>query len=186
MYLIISASPNTDGLTAACVKSAMDGITAAGGTGLAIDISAEKLKPCLICGDGWGSCLSSAKCVIDDKFAQIQAKIRNCDGVILITPVYWSQPSERMKYLLDRLRRCEAFNKEGSAVKGKQVDLVAAAGGSGNGTVPCLAEMEMWCRHVGATAKDRIGITNFNREPMLEVITDMASRLVKGEYFKGF
>ena len=186
MHLIISASPNTDGLTAACAKSAMDGITAAGGTGLHIDLSAEKLEPCLICGDGWGSCRRLAKCVIDDKFAQIQAQFRSADGVILITPVYWSQPSERMRYFLDRFRRCEAFNKEGSAAKGKQIDLIAAAGGSGNGTAPCLAEMEMWCRHVGATAKDRIGVTRFNRELMLEAINDMAFRFVKGEYFKGF
>jgi hypothetical protein len=45
--------------------------------------------------------------------------------------------------------------------------------------------VEMWCRHVGAIPKDRIGITRFNRDPMLVAITDMASRLVKGDYFKG-
>jgi hypothetical protein len=46
--------------------------------------------------------------------------------------------------------------------------------------------MEMWCRHVSAVPKDRIGITRFNRDPMLEAITDMAFRLVKGDYSKGF
>ena len=189
MYLIITASPNTDGLTAACGKSTMEGIIDAGGTAELIDISAEKLEPCRICGDGWGTCYDSKKCVIDDKFAQIQEKIRNCEGLILITPVYFCQPSERMKYFLDRFRRCEAFIqnlKNGNAASGKQIDLIAAAGGSGNGTAQCLAEMEMWCLHVGAIPKDRIGITNFNREPMLKAITDMAFRLVKGEYFKGW
>jgi hypothetical protein len=91
-----------------------------------------------------------------------------------------------MKYFLDRFRRCEAFNKDGSAAKGKQVDLIAAAGGSGNGTVTCLTEMENWCRHVGATPKDRIGITRFTRDAALEVIRDSAARLVIGEFFKGF
>jgi len=186
MYLIITASPNTDGLTAACGKAAADGVTNAGGVAEIIDISAEKLEPCLICGNGWGSCRESATCVIQDKFSEIQGKIHSSDGVILVTPVYWGQPSERMKYFLDRFRRCEAFNKNGSAAKGKQVDLIAAAGGSGNGTATCLHEMEMWCRHVGAIPKDRIGITQFNRRHMLKTITDMASRLAKGEYFKGF
>jgi multimeric flavodoxin WrbA len=186
MYLIITASPNKDGLTASCGKAAMDGIRGAGGKGELFDISAGKLKPCLICDNGWGSCRSLAKCVIEDMFAEIQEKIRHAEGVILVTPVYWGQPSERMKYFLDRFRRCEAFNKNGSGAKGKQVDLIAAAGGSGNGTATCLAEMEMWCRHVGATPKDRIGITRFNREPMLSAITNMAARLVKQEYFKGF
>ena len=115
---IITASPNTDGLTAACGKSALNGITNAGGTAELIDISADKLEPCLICGNGWGDCRSLAKCVIEDKFTKIKEKIRISDGVILITPVYWGQPSERMKYFLDRFRRCEAFNQEkGSILK---------------------------------------------------------------------
>ena len=186
MYIIITASPNTDGLTAACGAAAMEGIQVAGGKAELFDICAGKLESCRVCGNGWGNCRSEASCIIDDMFAEIQTKIRDSDGVILITPVYWGQQSERMKSFLDRFRRCEAFSKNGSAAKGKQIDLVAAAGGSGNGTATCLAEMEMWCRHVGAVPKDRIGITRFNREPMLKVITDMAARLVKGEYFKGF
>ena len=186
MYLIITASPNTDGLTAACGKAALDGIAVAGGTAELIDISADKLKPCLICDNGWGSCRTTTKCVIEDSLAALQEKIRSAEGIILVTPVYFGQPSERMKYFLDRFRRCEAFNKEGSAAKGKQIDLIATAGGSGNGTATCLAEMEMWCRHVGATPKDRIGVTRFNREPMLKTITDMASRLASGDYFKGW
>ena len=184
MYIIVTASPNADGLTAACGKAALDGVSAAGGVAELIDISADKLQPCLICDNGWGSCRSSSKCVIEDSFAQMQVKIRSADGVILVTPVYWGQPSERMKYFLDRFRRCEAFNKDGGAARGKQIDLVAAAGGSGNGTATCLSEMETWCRQVGAIPKDRIGITRFNRASMLAAITDMASRLVKGDYFK--
>jgi multimeric flavodoxin WrbA len=186
MYLIITASPNKDGLTAACGKAANDGITSAGGEAEIIDISAIKLKPCHICGNGWGTCMKSAKCIIDDALAELQTKTRAADGIALITPVYFGQPSERMKYFMDRFRRCEAFNPDGSAAKGKQIDLIAAAGGSGNGTATCLSEMENWCRHVGATAQERIGVTRFNRALMLEVIRDAGARLVQGEYFKGF
>jgi multimeric flavodoxin WrbA len=184
--IIITASPNTNGLTAACGKAAFDGIVGTDSTAEIIDISAAKLEACRICGDGWGSCINTAKCVIDDVLPDIQRKIRESDGVILVTPVYFGQPSERMKYFLDRFRRCEAFNKGGSAAKGKQTDLIAAAGGSGNGTVSCLAEMENWCRHVGATPKDRIGISRFTRYATLEVIRNSAARLATGEYFKGF
>ena len=186
MYLVITASPNTDGLTAACARAAVEGLDKANGKWEHYDLCEKKITPCLVCGNGWGKCRESAKCTLDDIFTEMQQRFRSAEGIILITPVYWGQPSERMKYFLDRFRRCEAFNKDGSAAKGKQVDLVAAAGGSGNGTATCLAEMEMWCRHVGAVPKDRIGITRFNREPMLRAITDMAFRLVKGDYFKGF
>ena len=184
MYIIITASPNTDGLTAACGKAALDGILDAGGKADLIDISAAKLESCRVCGNGWGSCQKSAKCVIDDIFSDVQAKIRDCEGVILVTPVYWAQPSERMKYFLDRFRRCEAFGKTDGSAAGKNIHLVAAAGGSGNGTATCLAEMEQWCRQVNAIPQERIGITRFNRAFMLPAIKDAASRLVSGDYFK--
>jgi len=187
MFLIITSSPNKDGLTAACGKAAFDGIISADGKAEIIDISAAKLEPCRICANGWGSCREQSKCVIDDILNDLKDKIRSSEGIILVTPVYFGQPSERMKYFLDRFRRCEAFSRNdgGAAVK-KQIDLIAAAGGSGNGTATCLAEMEAWCRHVGAVPKDRIGVTRFNREFALSLISDAAARMVKGNYFTRF
>ena len=183
MYIIITASPNLNGLTAACGKAAYEGIKDAGGNAEIIDISATHLEPCRICGDGWGECRRAGKCVINDSLAELQTKIRQSEGLILITPVYWGQPSERMKYFLDRFRRCEAFSPQGSAASDKHTHLVAAAGGSGNGTVSCLTEMEQWCRHVGAIPQERIGINRFGRDATLPLITDAARRLVSGEYF---
>ncbi|MDR2530396.1 MAG: flavodoxin family protein [Oscillospiraceae bacterium] len=184
MYIVITASPNSDGLTAACGKAALDGVKQAGGQAELYDIKA--LEPCRVCGNGWGSCRDTSKCVIGDVLPELQAKLRECQGVFLVTPVYFGQPAERMKYFLDRFRRCEAFNHEGSAASGKQFDLIAAAGGSGNGTATCLTEMESWCRAVGAIAQERIGVTRFNREPALKLIEDAAARMVKGEYFTRF
>lgn len=184
MYIIITASPNPDGLTAACGQAMYDGITDASGAAEIIDISSGKLEPCRICGNGWGTCRESASCVIGDMLGDLQTKIRDSEGIILVTPVYWGQPSERMKYFLDRFRRCDVFSPGGGAAKGMQMDLIAAAGGSGNGTVTCLNEMEAWCRHVSAIPQEHIGITRFNRIPMLEVIKDAGARMVRGEYFK--
>jgi len=186
MFLIITASPNAKGLTAACGKAALDGIKSAGGKAEIIDISKKQLSPCRICNNGWGICFKQSKCVIEDILPKLQEKIRKSEGVVLATPVYFGQPSERMQYFLDRFRRCEVFNKkDGSAAFNKPIDLIAAAGGSGNGTATCLAGMEMWCRQVGGIPKERFGITQYNREPMLNVISDAAARLVKGKYFSG-
>jgi len=194
MYIIITASPNVEGLTEACGKAAYDGITSAGGEAEIIDISVENLKPCQLCGNsklvfgivdkGWGSCFGDAVCTIKDIMAELQVKIRASEGLILITPVYFGQPSEHMQYFMDRFRRLEVFNEEkGSAAKNLPLDMIAAAGGSGNGTVPCLTEMELWCRQVGALPKDRIGITRYNRENMLQEISSSAARMVSGDYF---
>lgn len=39
---------------------------------------------------------------------------------------------------------------------------------------------------IGATPRERIGITNYNREAMLPAIEKATARLVTGEYFKGW
>ena len=184
MFIIITSSPNAEGLTASCGWAALEGITSAGGEAEIIDISLSKLEPCRVCGDGWGQCRSEGRCVIGGLMPELQSKIRGSDGVVLVTPVYWGQPSERMKYFMDRFRRCEAAKQGGSAAFGKQVALIAAAGGSGNGTVSCLAEMELWCRHVGAIPQERVGITRFNRTAAMLEITDAGARLARGEHFK--
>ncbi|MDR2570482.1 MAG: flavodoxin family protein [Oscillospiraceae bacterium] len=194
MYIIITASPNIGGLTDACGEAAYKGITDAGGEAEIIDISAENIKPCILCGNselifgnadkGWGSCFGKAVCSVKDIMAELQVKIRDAEGLILVSPVYFGQPSEHMQYFMDRFRRLEVFNDEkGSAAKNKVVDMIATAGGSGNGTATCLVEMETWCRHVSALPKDRIGVTQYNREPMLNEITAAATRMVKGEYW---
>ena len=179
MFIIITASPNPDGLTAACGKAAVAGIESSGGQAKLYDISEAKLSPCLICDNGWGSCRAQAKCVTEDILGELQPRIAKSEGLILVTPVYWGQPSERMKYFLDRFRRCEAFQREKGAAAGKLVDLIAAAGGSGNGTATCLSEMETWCRHVHAIPRERIGVTRFNRDHMLAAITDAAARMAR-------
>ena len=149
MYIIITASPNKDGLTAACGKAAYDGITGAGGKAEVIDICAEKLKPCLICGNsttvfgiidkGWGSCFGTAVCTIKDVMADLQVKIRESEGIILVSPVYFGQPSEFMQYFMDRFRRLEVFNEEkGSAAKNKAVDIMPPQEGAVTEQYPAL------------------------------------------------
>jgi multimeric flavodoxin WrbA len=170
MYAILTSSPNTNGLTAACGKAALRGIENSGGTGLIIDLCREKIESCLTCEDGWGECIRENRCVIDDCLPMLQETLKEAEGIFLITPVYFGQPSEHMKYFCDRFRRCEAFRKEKSSVAGKKINLVAAAGGSGNGTVSCLSELETWCRHVSAVPFERIGITRHNRDQMLRFI----------------
>ena len=179
MFIVITASPNVDGLTAACARAAMDGIADAGGQGEWIDLCRAEISACRVCGNGWGICREQHRCVIEDCLGELQRKLHEADGIFLITPVYWSQQSERMKSFMDRFRRCEALRGEESAVYNQKINLVAAAGGSGNGTAPCLVEMENWCRHVRAVPHQRFGITRFNRGAMLAAIAQAAVDMVK-------
>ena len=180
MFLVISSSPNANGLTAACTKAALEGIIETGGEAEHIDLCALKIKSCMVCGNGWGTCREEHRCVRDDDcFAELQKKIGESAGLILVTPVYWGSPSERMKSFMDRFRRCEALKGEAGALAGKKVNLIAAAGGSGGGTLTCLSEMERWVQHVRAIPRERIGITRFDRESVLGVIEQTAAALVR-------
>ena len=180
MFLIISAQTNEDGTTAKCVNATKDGILEAGGEFEVINLNKLKFEGCRICNsDGWGDCIKLNRCIIKDELQEIQEKTKVCEGLFLITPVYWSQPSERMKYFMDRYRRCEAFRQGGSYLTGKVVNMVASAGGSGNGTAHCLMEMENWTRHVKANPSERMSVNRFNVNKMTEVIKDAAFRTAK-------
>ena len=178
MYIVLTASPNADGLTAACGQAAVKGITEAGAKAESYDLCTEKIQGCCVCGNGWGQCLSEGLCVIDDSMQMLSDKMAEAEGIFLITPVYWAQQSERVKHFCDRVRRCQAIKGDKSTLFGKKMNLVAAAGGTGNGTVACLTDMELWARHVGAVPQERIGITRFNRENMLKVIEKAGSDMV--------
>ncbi len=178
MYLILTASPNSDGLTAASAYAALQGIQTSGGEGEIVDLFTDIARGCLACENGWGKCIKENKCVIDDGLVNLQNRLKDSEGIFLITPVYFGGQSERMRYFTDRLRRCEAFRKEKSILTGKKINLVAAAGGTGNGTAPCLVELETWCRHVGAIPNERVGITQSNRKTMLEAIEHAGATMV--------
>lgn len=176
--LIISSSPNTDGLTAACVHSAENGIKRAGGEFQSISLNNIDIKSCMACDNGWGICRELHKCCINDDFAMLQEDIEKSDGVIIITPVYWSEMSEACKYFFDRLRRCEATAGDNSRLFNKRMILVAAAGGSGNGTLFCLTQMENLGKHMRGDILDRISVTRFNRNHKLTAIEESSYVLV--------
>jgi multimeric flavodoxin WrbA len=70
--------------------------------------------------------------------------------------------AESLKSFFDRLRRCE-FGQSG-ALSGKQILLVASPGGTGNGVLSCLEQMDRFCRHTGGVIFDYIGINRWNRD----------------------
>ena len=170
MYLIISSSPNPDGLTAACSGSALAGLLEAGAQAQQLDLCKLTLERCRQCGNGWGSCRDKHTCVIDDHFSLLHEVAARAEGIVIVTPVYWGEVSESAKCAFDRLRRCEASRGEDCALKDKPVIAIAAAGGSGNGVVSCLEQMERLIKHMRAQVTDLIGVTRRSRPYQLETI----------------
>jgi multimeric flavodoxin WrbA len=172
--LVVTSSPNAGGLTAACAESARLGIVDGRSPARVIHLNEFKIERCAACNDGWGPCRTEHRCRLTDDFAKIHEMFAQAEGYAWVTPVYFGGPSESFQALFDRLRRCEAM-KSGSAtsiLRDKPVVCIAAAGGSGNGAVVCLAEMERLVKHLGATAADYIAVTQRTREYQLETIHD--------------
>lgn len=172
--MILTSSPNSDGLTAACGLAAATGAKDT----VLVDLNRMIIETCRSCGNGWGICRNEHTCVIKDDFQRIHSDMKEVDAFVFITPVYWGEMSESMKAFTDRIRRCEAWLKEENLFHKKPVICVAAAGGSGNGTISCLASMERFVMHVGADKFDFISITQKTREHKLAAITASVMTMV--------
>jgi multimeric flavodoxin WrbA len=175
---ILSSSPNTDGLTAACVAAARDGLASGASEASEVRLTDAGLGVCRQCDSGWGTCLHEHVCQVHDGFAALHRQILESEAVVIVTPVYWGEASESMKAFLDRLRRCEA-TRDDSVLRGKRFLLVAAAGGTGGGLVSCLAQLERFVQHVGASRYDLIGVTRWTREAKLSEIERSAAGLAE-------
>jgi len=183
--LVISSSPNKNGLTAACASAAIEGIRLADIPVEEIRLNDLKIDKCHACNDGWGTCLPEHRCQELDDFQGLHARFSSADGIVLVTPVYWGEMSESAKAFTDRLRRCEATREKGeSLLYNKPVIAIAAAGGSGGGMITCLASMERWIQHVQARLFDLIPVNRWTREYKLAAI-QAAGRLMAMELRSG-
>jgi len=177
--LVFSSSPNKDGLTAACAAAAIEGVRAAGGEAAEIRLNDLNIGPCKACDEGWGTCFEAHTCQTQDDFQALHARTLEADAYVFVTPVYWGDLSESAKSFTDRLRRCEATRREASGLSGKPVIAVAAAGGSGNGMITCLASLERWVEHVRARKFDFIPVNRWSRAYKLATIRAAAQAMVE-------
>ncbi len=176
-YLILSGNPKSDGLCSAVTENIVKG--AQGGGAEVTVVTPECVERCRCCADGWGPCREEHRCAFDnDGFSGIQQAVRDADALCIISPVYWGETAEGLKCLIDRLRRCEFGS--GGALAGKQVLLVASPGGSGNGMLTCLEQLDRFCRHTGAVIFDYIGINRWNSDYKAQAAFSAAFAMATG------
>jgi multimeric flavodoxin WrbA len=161
--LILSGNPKTDGLCQSVIDAAAAGARDGGAVVEEVRLCDMEIERCHVCEDGWGVCRNENYCIFgSDGFDDVAAQVLAADAVVLATPVYWHESSEAIKSFLDRFRRCY-FGTNGP-FSGKQVLLIASAGGTGNGILPCLQQLERFCLHTGAQVFDMIGINRWNSD----------------------
>jgi len=176
---ILSGTPKEEGLCQSFIEAAKQGAIDAGAEVDEIRLNDYDLLRCQVCEDGWGTCRSENYCSFGkDGFDDISSRIKSSDAIIMATPVYWGETSEALKSFLDRLRRCE-FNQNG-VLRNKQVLLIATPGGSGNGLLSCLDQMDRFCRHTGAVVFDYIGGNRWNNDYKKIAVKSAAYAMASG------
>lgn len=177
--LILSGNPKKTGLCQSVVEEIKKGAAEGGAVVEEIRLSDYAIARCHVCGDGWGICRSTHICAFgDDGFEEVSARIADADALVLVTPVYWGEASETLKSFLDRFRRCQ-FGSSGT-LSGKQVLLVASPGGTGNGLLSCLEQLDRFCRHTGAVIFDYVGTNRWSADYKRELARSSARALASG------
>jgi multimeric flavodoxin WrbA len=186
-YLIISGNPKKDGRCHSITEAVRKGAESGGAN--AEILTVEKLERCHVCGTGWGKCKTEHICAYEnDGFAEAQKAVQKAAMLCFITPVYWGEMAESLKCFFDRIRRCEAAllrnaagnTEQKAAFAGKQVLLVASPGGSGNGMLSCLDQMDRFSRHTGAVIFDYIGINRWNSDYKKSAVYSAAKAMAEG------
>ncbi|NOR85951.1 flavodoxin family protein [archaeon] len=65
-----------------------------------IHLGKLNIKPCNVCN----ACIKQGKCIIDDDYNKISEKIKDADGIIMSSPVYFGGVSAQLKAFMDRTR----------------------------------------------------------------------------------
>ena len=126
--LLINGSPHTHGNTYLALNEVAQQLQLEGIDAEIVSIGTKPVRGCIACA----TCKSKGdnRCVFDDDICNaVSAKMRECDGLIVGSPVYYGQPNGTLLCLIQRM-----LYSNGAAFNGKPAAGVAV------------------CRRGGATA----------------------------------
>ena len=107
--LLINGSPHTGGCTATALSEMIGVFTEEGiGTEL-ITVGNKPIRGCISCN----TCGRLGKCVFDDDLVnEVANKVREADGLVVGSPVYYASPNGTLISFLDRLFYSTSFSKQ--------------------------------------------------------------------------
>jgi len=97
--LVINGSPHVHGCTARALDEAIRTLRSEGIETELIEVGSKKLSGCLGCN----YCGRSGKCVQNDLVNEVSEKLREADGLLVGSPVYYASPNGTLISFLDRL-----------------------------------------------------------------------------------
>lgn len=175
VVLGLVGSPNRDGRTNHMVSAALEGAAAAGAGTEIVQMADYVVVACKDCIPR--TCENDLMCTYEDPaFEFLSDKIRNCGALVLGTPVYWSDCSGMVKYLILKMFRCFARN---APLNGLPALGIGVAGGSGNWLVTGLRPVYLFFQQMQMRAIEPLPVTRFNFEAAGQRARELGAELAK-------
>ncbi|MBQ4425863.1 MAG: flavodoxin family protein [Lachnospiraceae bacterium] len=97
--LLLNGSPNRHGCTAAALDEMIKTFEQEGIETELIQIGSQAVRGCIDCS----RCKELRRCVFDDAVNEVAPKLKEADGLVIGSPVYYSSPNGTLLSFLDRL-----------------------------------------------------------------------------------
>lgn len=97
--LLINGSPNLNGCTATALGIVAETLQKEGIETEIVHVGNKALRGCIACR----KCFETGKCVFDDYVNEVAPKFKECDGIVIGSPVYYASPNGNLVSFLDRL-----------------------------------------------------------------------------------
>lgn len=97
--LLINGSPNAHGCTYTALSEVTKTLEENGVTAEIIHVGHQPIRGCISCR----KCSQLGKCVFDDAVNEVAAKLREADGLVVGSPVYYASANGTLTSFLDRL-----------------------------------------------------------------------------------
>ena len=105
--LMLNGSPHSDGSVFTAMREVEKTLRSEGIDVEMIHVGARAIRGCIACR----RCSELGRCVFDDEVNEIAEKFKECDGLVIGSPVYYAAPNPTLVALLDRLFYSTPFPK---------------------------------------------------------------------------
>ena len=105
--LLLNGSPHPRGCTAAALEEMIRTFEQEGIETELIQVGAKDIRGCISCG----KCGQLKRCVFDDLVNEVAPKLKEADGLVVGSPVYYGSPNGTILSFLDRLFYSSHFSK---------------------------------------------------------------------------
>jgi len=181
--LVFKSSPRLNGNSSTLADQAIIGAREAGAQVEVFNLNEMNIRPCDAC-DGCQE--TDGVCMIGDDMQKLYPKLRQADGIVLASPIYWFTFNAQLKVFIDRWYAM--VTDDGHELEGKQFGILLTYGDSdpyNSGAVNAIYTFRSIFGYLGAEITDIVygsagGIGAVQKQPEL-----MAKALELGRTLAG-